>query len=83
MGYLLKWSEGGGKIDLEADTISCSHCQKVMTMKHWKEEGPWCYKCGHGICLQCLERSRVNGCVPFMQQVERQLSRRRLLEVMP
>jgi len=80
MGYLLKWTEGGAKIELEADTISCSHCQKVLLKNRWKKQGAWCWRCGHAICSMCDEKSHVTGCVPFMQMIEAQLRRNKLLE---
>jgi len=80
MGYLLKWTDGGAKIELEADTVSCSHCQRVMTVQHWKQEGPWCYCCAHAICLPCLAINRKTGCVPFMKQVDLALRRQKLLQ---
>ena len=82
MGYLLKWTEGGAKVELEADTVSCSHCQRVMTRLAWKQQGGWCYGCGHPICVPCAKLSWQTGCVPFQKQVELALRRRRLwLEV--
>lgn len=79
MGYLHKWDRGG-KTTLEADTVSCSHCQRVMTLEDWKREGPWCYCCGHAICLYCLQANRKTGCVPFMKKVDQALRRRKLLQ---
>lgn len=79
MGYLLKWTEGGARVELEADTLSCTHCQKVMTKADWKKRGAWCFKCGHAICPRCHGLSWQTGCVPFMQQVEHALRRQRIL----
>lgn len=78
MGYLVMTADGGAKVTQEFDTISCSHCQKVMDVKVWKDEGPWCYCCGHAICLPCLKINRQTGCVPFMKMVETQLRRHKL-----
>jgi len=88
MGYLLKWSEGGAKIDLEADTISCSHCQKVVckqtvvvdgrAITGWNERGAWCWGCGKPLCLSCYGRLSQTGCIPFLKQMEKALQRARL-----
>jgi len=56
MGYLIKWEEGGAKIVLEADTVSCYHCQTVMNKKTWRDDGGWCFGCGRPVCLPCFRR---------------------------
>ena len=78
MGYLLKTLEGGAKVEMEADTLSCSHCQRVITVPDWKKEGAWCWKCGHALCLRCHGRNAKEGCVPFMKQVEQAIERQKL-----
>jgi len=78
MGYLLKWTEGGAKVELEADTLSCSHCQKVLLKQRWKQNGAWCFCCGHAICQVCHEKTWKTGCVPFMKDIDQQLQRQKL-----
>jgi hypothetical protein len=70
MGYLVKWEEGGAKIVLEADTIDCRHCQKVLLKHAWREQGGWCFKCGWPVCAPCFAKLQTDGCRPFRQQVE-------------
>ena len=70
MGYLVKWEEGGAKIVLEADTIACRHCQKVLLKNTWREEGGWCFSCGHPVCYGCFVKMQTEGCQPFMKLVE-------------
>lgn len=53
MGYLAKWEEGG-RVVLEADTVSCNHCQRVMNKKTWRDDGGWCFGCGKPVCSPCF-----------------------------
>jgi hypothetical protein len=81
MGHLICWDEGGGsKHTREYDTVSCSHCQKVMEKKRWKAVGHWCFVCGKPACGEdnpaCHIKS-LKGCVPFMKKVEQELARSR------
>lgn len=59
---------GGGKV--EADVQTCTHCQRVLLMQGWKEDGGWCGKCSAPICGPCADRMVTHGCEPFMQQLE-------------
>ena len=70
MGYLLKWEEGGAKIVLEADTIGCTHCQKVLLKLKWREQGGWCFGCGVPVCYDCFVRMQTAGCQPFKKQID-------------
>jgi hypothetical protein len=70
MGYLLKWEEGGAKLILEADTVSCSHCQRVLPKKGWREQGGWCFGCGHPVCYRCLQSIPLAGCLPFKKKID-------------
>lgn len=64
---------GGKKV--EADIQSCSHCQAVIKMQSWKEEGDWCSRCSKPICKACGEDLALNGCRPFLQKLEQSLER--------
>ena len=82
MGYLVKWEEGGAKIVLEADTVDCRHCQKVLLKHTWRTQGGWCFGCGWPVCLPCFQKLQTEGCLPYKQRIDRavdQLMRRRML----
>ena len=34
----------------EADIRTCPHCQYVIKMQEWKNDGAWCYKCNAPVC---------------------------------
>ncbi len=70
MGYLVKWEEGGAKIVLEADTIACRHCQRVLLKHLWRDQGGWCFSCGYPVCYVCFGKMQTEGCKPFMKQIE-------------
>lgn len=59
----------------EADIRTCPHCQVVINLQQWKDDGAWCGTCnapvcgGHGNPLCVLER-RLYGCVPFLKKLE-------------
>jgi len=59
----------GGK-QQQADVRTCTHCQKIVLLQAWKEEGGWCSRCMAPICDFCADRMLVFGCEPFMKQVE-------------
>jgi hypothetical protein len=56
----------------EDDVQTCKHCQAVVLMREWKEEGGWCAKCESPLCNNpaCMEQTSKMGCVPFAKQVE-------------
>ena len=59
---------GGKKV--EADIQTCVHCQKVIQMQAWKDEGGWCSKCAKPVCAECADRMLIYGCEPFLKQLE-------------
>jgi hypothetical protein len=54
----------------EADVQTCSHCQAVLKMQEWKNNGAWCGKCMKPICDTCGKRAEIFGCEPFMKKIE-------------
>lgn len=54
----------------EADVRTCTHCQGVIKMQEWKDQGAWCGKCFAPICDKCGERAAIHGCEPFMKKLE-------------
>lgn len=64
----------GGRLS-EADVQTCSHCQKILLMQGWKDDGGFCGKCMKPICGPCADRMLTHGCEPFIQHIERQLER--------
>lgn len=58
----------------EADIKTCTHCQKVINLQTWKDNGAWCAKCNAPVCGDgpCAARTEREGCVPFIAQLERE-----------
>lgn len=54
----------------EADVQTCPHCQAVILMQQWKDDGAWCGKCMKPICGPCGTRALTFGCEPFMKKIE-------------
>lgn len=63
----------GGKKE-EADVRTCTHCQRVLKMQLWKEEGAFCHRCNAPICTECGKRMDKYGCEPFLAKLERSLT---------
>ncbi len=67
-GYLL--NDKNLRSRQEADIQTCSHCQAVLKMQEWKDEGAWCGKCMKPICGPCGTRALIFGCEPFIKKIE-------------
>ena len=67
-GYYMS---GGPHGKREADIRTCPHCQAVIKMQLWKDDGGFCRKCNAPICAHCADRALVFGCEPFMQRLEK------------
>lgn len=67
-GYFLNDKEL--KTRQEADVRTCTHCQRVIKMQEWKEDGAWCGKCFAPICKACGAEAQIHGCMPFMKKIE-------------
>jgi hypothetical protein len=79
MNILTPYTKGAGYLlnnkndkKQEADIRTCTHCQAIIKMQEWKEEGAWCHKCFAPICSKCGKRAETFGCEPFLKKIERQ-----------
>jgi hypothetical protein len=54
----------------EADILTCAHCQKILQLHLWKEEGGFCRREMKPLCLHCADRALTFGCEPFMKILE-------------
>jgi hypothetical protein len=62
----------GGQLS-EADIQTCTHCQAIIKMQEWRENGAWCSRCSAPICLFCGHRALTFGCEPFVKKLEQEL----------
>lgn len=54
----------------EADILTCAHCQKILLLSAWKEEGGFCRREMKPLCLRCADRALTFGCEPFLKKLE-------------
>jgi hypothetical protein len=54
---------------VESDTITCSHCQRIVFMKPGvtQDSGGFCRMCMKCICGPCVD---VGSCTPFERKLE-------------
>ena len=69
-GYFLNDDRNAGGRKAEADVRSCTHCQAIILMQAWKDNGAWCKRCNAPICANCGDRALIYGCEPFMKKLE-------------
>lgn len=67
-GYFLNNSSSARKE--QADIQICTHCETVVYMQKWQEDGGWCGKCMAPICGSCADRMLTFGCEPFIKRIE-------------
>lgn len=67
--YINRDEHGKAKED---DVQTCKHCQAVILMREWQQEGGWCAKCESPLCNNkvCMEETHRLGCVPFVKKLE-------------
>jgi hypothetical protein len=73
----------------EADIRTCPHCQRIIRMQQWRDDGAWCNKCNAPICGNnnpaCVLENKLYGCVPFLKKLEAftgaQLKRQQFMKV--
>ena len=67
----------------EADVRTCTHCQAVIKMQEWKDNGAFCHKCMAPICVRCGGIAEKFGCVPFTKKLEEYVEKQeRLLKTL-
>jgi len=79
-GYLYSFDPDG--VRQEADTFSCSHCNRIVIVKpkcNPDELGGMCRLCMKMICPSCVD---LGSCVPFEKKLEEQERRDRRLRCM-
>jgi hypothetical protein len=54
----------------EADVRTCTHCETLILMQAWKDDGGFCGKCMAPICGPCADRMLTHGCEPFIKKIE-------------
>lgn len=74
-GYYKNDDTASGGRKTEADIQTCSHCQAIIKMQDWKEDGGWCGRCMKPICGPCADRMLTRGCEPFTKQIEEAMNR--------
>lgn len=72
-GYYYNDDTPSGGRKTEADIRTCTHCQAIIKMQAWKEDGNFCGKCMSPVCGPCGDRMETRGCEPFMQKLEASL----------
>lgn len=72
-GYVMNDDRCAGGQKTEAEIISCWHCQKILKLQDWKQDGGWCGKCNKHLCGPCSDKMLTKGCEPFMQRLETML----------
>lgn len=72
-GYLLNDNRASGHGKKEVDIYVCEHCQKILEVPMWKDDGGWCGRCQKPICGKCADRMLTEGCVPFLKKLEQAL----------
>ena len=58
----------------EADVQVCKHCECVILMQKWKDDGGFCGKCMAPICGPCADDMLIYGCVPALKKIEMALN---------
>jgi hypothetical protein len=71
-GYLLNNQDLSIAKRQEADVRTCTHCQAVIKMQEWKDDGAWCSKCNAPVCAhgECAKKTELVGCVPYVKYIE-------------
>jgi hypothetical protein len=72
-GYLLDNQNFSVSRRTEADIQTCPHCQAVINMQQWRDNGSWCSKCNAPTCAdgtECAKKTALVGCVPYFKFLE-------------
>lgn len=54
----------------EADVQTCAHCECILLMQKWKEQGAFCRMCMKPICYRCGGRLATYGCENALKRIE-------------
>lgn len=63
-GHII-WTGGDGR-DLEMDTVTCCHCNRVVLLKQDMSNAGFCLKCYDHVCGPCAD---AGTCRPFEKQL--------------
>ena len=71
-GYVLNNQDLSAAKRQEADVRTCSHCQAIIKMQEWREDGAWCSKCSSPVCSHgaCAKKTEAMGCIPYVKYIE-------------
>jgi len=71
-GYVMNNQDFATARREEADIQTCKHCQSVIKMQEWREDGAWCSHCNSPVCAHgiCAERTEKLGCIPYVKYIE-------------
>jgi hypothetical protein len=72
-GYYCNDDTASGGVKSQADIRTCTHCQAIIKMQEWKQDGGWCGQCSAPICPTCADRMLTHGCEPFIKKLEQAL----------
>jgi hypothetical protein len=70
-GYFLDNQKLAPSQRKEADIQQCSHCETVINMQLWKDDGGFCGKCMSPICGLCADKMLTHGCTPAIREIEK------------
>lgn len=62
----------GGRV--EADFLTCRHCQQGMLKTAWQEKGAMCFNCESPICSNCYGPTTKFGCQVIEKTLIEQLN---------
>ena len=81
-GYLMNNQDFSIARRQEADVRTCTHCQAVIQMQAWRDDGAWCSKCNAPVCAhgECAARTERDGCIPYIKYIEQILEGQTSLE---
>ena len=75
LGVLVNDDRASGGQLTEADVTTCAHCQAIVRRDKWRFHGGWCGQCCAPVCFLCGERTKSEGCMPFLRLVDAALDR--------
>lgn len=68
---------GQGATKEQHDVQTCPHCEAVILMQQWRKvengkmTGGFCMRCSKPICGHCNAKLATEGCIPFIQKLEK------------